>query len=318
MKLAVIITGGTIGSKCEQGWIAPNREAPYLIIEKYRKQYPIQAKDVSFEVRMPYQILSENLNGDYLNRLIQEVKACIQEDVYQGIVICHGTDTLAYTSTMLDWALQKILLPVVLVSSNYPLEDLRANGLENFRFGVETVRQGIAGVSVVYQNKDKKTYVHMARKVLAHQTFEDELYSMHQAYVGVYDEKGDFCVMPPRKDTCRELPDIEYHGLQKHSEFIKWIRSYPGMCYPELDKTIKAVMIESYHSGTIAVGEELEKFTQNAKELEIPIYLVGATKREGGYETMKEYQRLGIEVLENLTPISVYCYLWMRFSEPDA
>ena len=82
MKLAVIITGGTIGSKCEQGWIAPNRETPYLIIEKYREQYPVQAKDVSFEVRMPYQILSENLNGDYLNRLIQERLKHVYRKVY--------------------------------------------------------------------------------------------------------------------------------------------------------------------------------------------------------------------------------------------
>lgn len=314
MRLAVILTGGTIGSKKEQGWIAPNQEEPWLILEEYKHHYPELAADIVFDVKVPYQILSENLNGAYLNRLIQEVGDAVGQAIYDGILICHGTDTLAYTAAMLAWVLQGVKIPVLLISSNYPLQDVRANGLANFRFGVETVRQGLQGVYVVYQNRNRRTYVHAGRKILTHQTFEDEIYSLHGEYAGVYDEDGQFNRMKQKECGQSCLPTGGYHGLRESSEFIQWIRLYPGVVYPSLNGMVKAVLLESYHSGTIAVGPLLNQFMQQAKERQIPVYLVGAVRQDGGYETMKEYQSLGIRVLENMAPIAVYCYLWMIFS----
>lgn len=314
MRLAVILTGGTIGSKKEQGWIVPNQEEPWLILEEYKRHYPESAADIVFDVKMPYQILSENLNGEYLNRLIQEVRDMIGQAIYDGILICHGTDTLAYTAAMLDWVLQGVTIPVLLISSNYPLQDVRANGLTNFRFGVETVRQDLQGVYVVYQNRNRRTYVHAGRNILAHQTFEDEIYSLCGDYAGVYDEEGRFNRMKQKECGQSCLPAGSYHGLRESSEFIQWIRLYPGVTYPNPDGGVKAILLESYHSGTIAVGPLLNRFMQQTKERNIPVYLVGAVQQDGGYETMKEYQRLGIHVLEAMAPIAAYCYLWMIFS----
>ncbi|MBQ8148411.1 MAG: asparaginase [Lachnospiraceae bacterium] len=315
MKLAVVFTGGTIGSqKKENGWIAPDSAQAYRLLECYKEQFSVQASDVDFTCIRPYEILSENLNAEYLDKLIQEVGKLINQEVYDGIIICHGTDTLQYSAAMLDYVYADAKLPILLVSSNYPLEDDRANGLYNFAYAVETARQGLQGVFVVYRNSDKRTYVHQGRKLLAHQTFEDNVFSVQQDYVGVYEEDGQWSqkmvVIPTTKP-------IEYHGLHPATDYILWLRAYPGIPYPELTDAIHVVLMESYHSGTIAINQELESFAMQAQSLNIPIYLLGAVSSTSGYETIQNYQRLGIQVLEHEAPIAVYCRFWLQESAKE-
>lgn len=308
MRLAVILTGGTIGSKIqEDGWISPKGETPYEIIEQFKKQYPVKAVKIQFDCFMPYKILSENLNGTYLELLIDQVRACVAEGSYEGILICHGTDTLQYTSAILDYVFSDCSTPIVLVSSNYPLEDSRANGLMNFYYAIETLSKKVTGTVVVYRNSDGRTYVHRGSRLLAHQTFEDNLYSIRQAYIGVYDEKGNWTYAGDEERTA----PVPYHGL-KQPDAICWIRAYPGLIYPELKLETKAVMLESYHSGTIRIDESLKAFATKAKVLQIPVYLVGAVSDKEGYETMKSYKEMGIQVIANEAPIAVYCRLWLE------
>lgn len=312
MKVAVIFTGGTIGSrKQDDGWISPNTEQPYKLIDLYQTKYPLKSKDIEFVCDMPYQILSENVRAENLMCLIERIQACIRNGDYDGILICHGTDTLQYTAAILGYVFADSALPILLVSSNYPLEDVRANGLDNFYYAVETVKTGLTGVLVVYRNSDGNTYVHCGTKLLAHQTFEDDLFSVHQEAIGFYDSAGSWNL---EADTRREEIKVPYHGLIETRSSILWLRAYPGMAYPNLTKKTKAVLIESYHSGTIAIDSDMKEFAETAKRLAIPIYLTGAIDDGSGYETIREYQALGIRVLKNQAPIAVYCRLWLENS----
>lgn len=309
MKAAVILTGGTIGSKIqENGWISPEGETPYEIIKQFQKQYPIQAAGVEFDCFMPYKILSENLNGAYVELLIDQIQKCLAEERYEGILICHGTDTLQYTAAILDYVFANTDTPILLVSSNYPLEDSRANGLINFYYALQTLSKEVTGAAVVYQNSDGRTYVHRGTRLLAHQTFEDDLYSIRHSYVGVYDKNGNWTFAGDGKRT--DL--VPYKGLLQQTDAICWIRAYPGLPYPELRPETKAVILESYHSGTIGVDEALRAFAAKAKVLQIPVYLVGAVSDKEGYETIKHYQEIGIQVLAKEAPIAVYCRLWLE------
>lgn len=310
MRLALILTGGTIGSTLQKdGWIAPDRKAAIEIIERLKEQYPMKAAQIQFDCFMPYQILSENLNGAYLEKLINQVQKCLTEGVYEGILICHGTDTIQYTAAILDYVFADCRIPVFLVSSNYPLEDTRANGLSNFYYAIETISKEVQGVAVVYRNSDGRTYVHRGNRLLAHQTFEDNLYSIRHSYIGVYDEEENWTYAG---DAERTNP-VSYNGL-KQPDAICWLRAYPGLVYPELRSETKAVILESYHSGTIGIDESLKAFATKAKALQIPVYLVGAVSDREGYETIKSYKEMGIQVIANEAPIAVYCRLWLELS----
>ena len=114
MKILVIFTGGTIGSKLTDGFISPDRGAPYALLEKFK--YP----GIGFDTVSPYTILSENLSVKELNILLDTVRKSLHMG-YDGIIITHGTDTLQYSAAAVLECVKNTAVPIVFVSSNYPL-----------------------------------------------------------------------------------------------------------------------------------------------------------------------------------------------------
>ena len=83
------------------------------------------------------------------------------------------------------------------------------------------------------------------------------------------------------------------------------------MKYPPLTDDCKAVLLDSYHSGTIRTdGKELEIFCREAENKKIPVYLTGS--QDGfNYESKQRYSELGIKVLPVSSPILAYVKLWL-------
>ena len=58
-------------------------------------------------------------------------------DQYDGFVILHGTDTMAYTASALSFMLENLTKPVILTGSQLPLGQLRTDGKENLVTSIE-------------------------------------------------------------------------------------------------------------------------------------------------------------------------------------
>ena len=136
MKLLFIFTGGTIGSTLSGEYISTDNNKPYAILSAYNKKYGIDFKYDSIE---PYTILSENGTGKELKLLAQAVLSNLNKN-YDGIIITHGTDTLQYSASAISYSVGLNSIPVVFVSSNYPIENPIANGLENLKGGIEFIK----------------------------------------------------------------------------------------------------------------------------------------------------------------------------------
>lgn len=322
MKIAVIMTGGTIGSRLEtDGWIAPNREQPFALIEKYKEEYGTVTETVEFDCEMPYQILSENLGADHLMQLVDAVRTQLEKERYDSLIVCHGTDTLQYSAAILSLLFAENETPVFLVSSNYPIEDERANGLVNFHYAVVSSEKKRKGVYVVYRNADGNTYIHKGDRLLAHHAYEDDLHSVGNEYIGRFTPTGVWEERKPGETEKQRQPlalKQGYCGLSEDSAAILWLKVYPGMVYPHLNEQVKAVLLETYHSGTVRVTDGWDTFIEEKEKWKIPVYLVGAQSAEEGYETMQAYQRCGIQVLPNQAPIAAYCWLWLQLSAVNA
>lgn len=128
MKILVIFTGGTISCTNKNGFLSPSADAAQSVIEEYRRLY---SDDTEFEELSPFTVLSENLCAETLNMLISTAYEKIKQG-YDKIIICHGTDTLRFSAAALAFALSGEGAKVVFVSSNYPLDDKRSNGAQNF------------------------------------------------------------------------------------------------------------------------------------------------------------------------------------------
>ncbi len=162
MKLLTVFTGGTISCSEADGVLAPDSQNGSYLLGLARQA---GVRD-DFETVQPFSVLSENMTPDCLRQL----RRCITERLgegYDGVLVTHGTDTLAYTAAYLDFVLGAQDTPVVLVSANYPLRDSRSNGLQNFVAAVEFLRTGKRGVFVAYHNTgDSRTTIHRGREVL--------------------------------------------------------------------------------------------------------------------------------------------------------
>lgn len=305
MNILVIFTGGTIASSESNGYLGPDDTTKMKLLALFQDNYAqkMSEYDIHFEMQSPYQILSENLEASYINKLVDTVSGIMSTNhSYDGIIITHGTDTLQYTAAALGLCFRNTKLPIVLVSSNYILEDSRANGLTNFAAAVDYIcGNNPAGVFVSYANAGQPAVMHPATKLFPHAAYNDELYSLADfADINLFgDREADIDFSSVR--LCEPSPVLFFHAM-------------PGQMYPTLTNNIKAIIIESYHSGTLCTaGSSLNKFCEDAFTKNIPVYLVGVEDRTA-YESTKEYDNLHIQVLPKCSPITAYMMAWYLYS----
>ena len=115
-KLLLLATGGTIASQPTEEGLAPGLDGEALtdmLPSAVLKRYEITVRDI---LRMD----SSNIQPEEWQIIGRHVFASSRE--YDGIVITHGTDTMAYTASILSFMLQGISIPVVLTGSQLPIE----------------------------------------------------------------------------------------------------------------------------------------------------------------------------------------------------
>lgn len=313
-RIGVIFTGGTIGSVlASDNYVSPDAKNPYKVLELYKKYISkADCEELEFIISEPYQILSENLDAKHLVLLVNAVKDMSKKKI-QGIVITHGTDTLPYSAAFLDLVFSFVEFPIMIVSSDYPLEDERANGLDNFVCAVDFIKQSKGkGVFVSYHNKgDAFTTIHVGKNVLAHEAFSANVHSIENQIYATY-ERGNFKVNNlPMNFDIPIINQIDEEKLVCNARRIRWLRVYPQMCLPDLDDCGDIILLETYHSGTMYVGEEFCKWADKICRLGKDIYITGLDTAIDNYETTKIYKKYDIKILPKMSPVAAYCMLWL-------
>ena len=305
MKILVIFTGGTIGSTLSGEYISPDNKKPYVILEKYNKKYP---NNIEWVTESPYTILSENLTGNIMKSLFETIRKGISAD-FDGIIITHGSDTLQYSAAFLALMLGSDTIPVMLVSSNYVLEDARANGMDNFSRAVDFIENKYGrGVFVPYKNTGENCKIHRGELLMPHNLYSDNLTSLNENIYGEYSENGFI------RYNSEGFMECGYNELEEFGDDsgIMSVYASPGYVYPLITDNINAILIHAYHSGTLCVeSESLVSFIQEAKNKNINVFLVGANP-ETDYESCSKYAEMGIDVLPAVSPVYAYIKLWIN------
>ena len=143
-KILLLSTGGTIASVASEEGLIPGQSGAELLHTLGGLPYEVEVKDI--------------LSLDSSN-IQPEEWAFIAEQIYKlrrgfdGIVVSHGTDTMAYTASMLTFMLQGIDLPVVLTGSQVPMQAILSDAPDNLRVAfaaAATCKPGIYIASVSY------------------------------------------------------------------------------------------------------------------------------------------------------------------------
>lgn len=131
-KVLIVYTGGTIGMvQDENGSLKPfPMDHIYdLVPELHKCSYKIDT------CQMERIIDSSNMTPSFWIDLAEIIEQ--QYDNYDGFVILHGTDTMAYTASALSFMFKNLSKPIILTGSQLPMGVLRTDGRENIICALE-------------------------------------------------------------------------------------------------------------------------------------------------------------------------------------
>ena len=109
------------------------------------------AKGIELEMEDLLLVDSANIFPDDWSRLAARIHEAVPE--YQGVVVIHGTDTMAYTASMLSFMLQNVPVPVVFTGSQLSISHPVADAMENCRCAVHMAASGHGGVFLAFNRK---------------------------------------------------------------------------------------------------------------------------------------------------------------------
>lgn len=291
-KVLLIYTGGTIGMEkdYETGSLVPfNFENIFSKIPEMKLlecevsvhpfQKPLDSSDMGPE---QWKIIANYIGNNYEN--------------YDGFLILHGTDTMAYTASALSFMLKGLKKPVILTGSQLPIGDLRTDAKENLLTGIN--------YASLYENNEavvQEVAVYFEYKLLrGNRTLK---YSAE--YFDAY-ESPNYPVLGQSGVHLNYDMDVLYRNndesfsvdLHLSQEVLFW-RIFPGMTmdlFPELPK-MKVLILQVFGSGTIFSGskteETLQKIRNNGTEIVVVSQCVSGGISFGKYENSNIFSKIG-------------------------
>jgi len=329
MKIKVIFTGGTISSQItEQGIsVDNNNKANKLLINSFYEKTKLY--DVLFEISEPFSVLSENMTIAAWNVLLKELRET-DFNKFDGIIIAHGTDTLAYTANMLSIMLGGINIPVMLVSSNYVLADKKANGTDNFINSVYFIsKKKYAGVYAIYKNDNGGDIIYSGSEIKQCENLTNRFSSKLNVDFGeIIGNK--ICVNADKPLKANILGDnskeLLLYKIKDLKPCVLIVYPYTGLDYNNINltKNIKAVLHYLYHGGTASTASQQgcsssildfnKKCTENKVELFVSPLEKGVLYN---YTTTKQILDAGIKALYDISEENAYTRLLIAYSCED-
>lgn len=249
-SLLLIYTGGTIGMKQDPatGTLKPFDFSQIL------EEVPELSK---FAYRIDSWSFSPIIDSsDVEPSMWQKLALLIQEkyDSYDGFVVLHGTDTMAYSASALSFMLEDLSKPVVFTGSQLPIGVPRTDGKENLVSAVEIAaakdaegHARVPEVTICFDNK-------LLRGNRTVKVSSDDFHAFRSpnlaplAEAGISIRYNDAAI---RRPAAWDLPLKIHTGLDTRVSILK---IHPGIT-PEVvrhflcGESIKSVILESYGSG---------------------------------------------------------------------
>ncbi len=237
-KLLLITTGGTIASLPGEHGLAPKLDSSE--IENYLSQEHLHCAITNIPL---FTIDSTNMQPEHWVQIAQTVANHYNE--YDGFLITHGTDTMAYTAAALSYFLQNIAKPVVLTGSQVPFNYKKTDAKTNLHDAAHLALEDIGGVFVVFNGKVIAGTRAMKIRTKSFDAFE----SVNFPYVAFVKDK--------RVEYQMELPAVRDLSLQLDTSLctdVFLLKLYPGMkpeIFDLLPAMYRGVVIESFGNGGI-------------------------------------------------------------------
>lgn len=303
-NILLIYTGGTIGMIKDQR-TGELRSFDFEYIYDHvpeLERLNLKLKSISFEKPID----SSEINVEHWKEIAKIIEK--NYDSYDGFVVLHGSDTMAFTASALSFMIQGLRKPVILTGSQLPIGTIRTDGKENLITAVEIAAAYDENNEAIVQEVGVYFEYSLYRgnrcsKVSANQ-FE-AFQSPNYPELAVAGVNIDYTKDRLFRST---LPSFQVHTT--FSKQIGLIKLFPGIpieFYKSLFDTqnTKAIVLETYGAGNAPSDVVLQEFITNYIQsgglvLNVTQCSSGAVK-QGVYQTSSFFQKTGVISGGNLT-----------------
>lgn len=172
-RILFLTTGGTIASQASARGFTPITAG-----EEMLKMLPNLSGLCQVETAELMRLDSTNIQPEEWQQMAHSVYSAL--DNYDGVVISHGTDTMAYSAAALSYMLRNLDKPVILTGSQLALTAKDSDGPTNLYDAFSVALEGIPGVYVVFAGK----IIHGCRAVKVRTQGADAFFSVNAPLCG--------------------------------------------------------------------------------------------------------------------------------------
>lgn len=215
---------------------------------------------------------------------------------YDGFIVLHGTDTMAYTASALSFMLENLAKPVIFTGSQLPLGAIRTDAKRNLITSIQLAANEtvIPEVCIYFSNqlfRGNRSEKYTSSKFDAFESYN----------FPVLADTGVHIVL--NKDSILKKPTKK---LRVHKEFdtnIALIKIYPGIQVNVIEsilrtKELKALVLETFGSGNAPTDDTFINVLHDAIKKGIIIVNVsqcsGGAVEQGKYETSIHLKEIGV------------------------
>ena len=312
-KICFIYTGGTIGMvKSEAGYV-PQKD--YLrgemeqIPDLHREGMP--AWDlIEFDTLLD----SSNIAAAEWNRIGKTIEA--RYDRYDGFVVLHGTDTMAYTASALSFMLEGLNKPVVFTGSQIPIGIVRSDAQENIVSAAMIASDGrCTEVSLCFGGVLMRG--NRATKISADEMVAfDSPNDTHLASLGINIRYHTSALLTPGNGLCFQplAEDIP----------IAVLKVFPGIQFDLFDgimtERLKGLVLEGFGAGNVPQNDQhllplLQKAADHGTVIVVCTQCLKGSAMIGAYEVSRALKDAGAVNGADLTVEAAVTKLYYLFSK---
>lgn len=148
-NVLLIHTGGTFGMAKGKPHLSRGSSREYL--SSLFTRIPELSGIANLDLKILCNIDSSDMTAEVWSKLAELI--CKEWNSFDGFVVIHGTDTMAYTACALSYFLQGLSKPVVLTGSQLPLSELRSDARANIIDSIELATLGFPEVMICFDSK---------------------------------------------------------------------------------------------------------------------------------------------------------------------
>ncbi len=317
-NILILNTGGTISSvKTDHGY----EPVKGYVVKKLAETPALSHPDIPHYVIKEYEPLldSSNMTVNEWNCIANDIAE--NYDLYDGFVIFHGTDTMAYTASALSFMLENLNKPVILTGSQIPLSEARNDAMDNIVTSLWLcAHQPIPEVCIYLNHRLLRG--NRTQKVSA-QKFEafDSPNFPHLATVGINTTLNQSLLLT--------TPEKPFHLQTLGSPYIANFRLFPGFSRDVLDYILNqplcGLVLETYGAGNAQNNDPM--FLQLlANACQRGIVIINCSQCQNGRVEMHKaatgftLKQAGLLSGLDMTPEAAHCkllYLFSKYKDVD-